>query len=313
MTLKGFNSIFDHTLNNEIQDNLVEFLDWGLLEKGNYFNVTLGETSHDNIDYSLLKPSNNDNFGQGTAWEAFRKNWVWQSGITYNTPPIVSNDNQYPGISGVYVNDTFYPSSSSGTYGHKVDYFNGRIIFNNPIPITSKVQAEYSYKYINVIYANSVPWLREIEYDTLDINSKPYPLLSEMTIQLPAIAVEVVPRRTMKPYQLGGGQFIYTDVLFHCIAEDDLTRNKLVDIISMQNDKTVQMFDSDMIAASGAFPIDYQGCPRSEAMRYPELIDNFPGFSLFLTNMISQNMQMLHSKLYIGVVRSTTEVISLKI
>lgn len=311
--LKGLNSIFDHTLNNEIQDNLVEFFDWGLLEKGNYFNVTLGETSHNNIDYSLLKPSNNDSFEQGVAWDGFRKNWVWQSGITYNPPPIVSNDNEYPGISGVYVNDTFYPSSSSGTYAHKVDYFNGRIIFNNPIPITSKVQAEYSYKYINVIYANSVPWLREIQYDSLDINNKPNPIISEMTVQLPAIAIEVVPRRTMKPYQLGGGQFIYTDILFHCIAEDDLTRNKLVDIVSMQNDKIIQMFDSDVISASGLFPIDYQGSPVSEAMRYPDLIDNFPGFSLVLTNMTSQNMQMLNSQLYIGIVRSTTEVISLKI
>lgn len=42
-SLKGFDSIFDQTLNNELQDNIVEFLDWGLLEKGNYFNVTIGE------------------------------------------------------------------------------------------------------------------------------------------------------------------------------------------------------------------------------------------------------------------------------
>jgi hypothetical protein len=43
LNLKGFTNVFDTTLNNELQDNLVEFLDWGLLEKGNYQNVTLGE------------------------------------------------------------------------------------------------------------------------------------------------------------------------------------------------------------------------------------------------------------------------------
>ena len=43
MSLKGIDNVFVQTLNNEIQDNLIEYFDWGLLEKGNYFNVTLGE------------------------------------------------------------------------------------------------------------------------------------------------------------------------------------------------------------------------------------------------------------------------------
>lgn len=313
MSLKGINSIFDHTLNNEIQDNLIEFFDWGLLEKGNYFNVTLGETSHNNVDYSLLKPSNNENFSTGAAWEGFRKNWVWQSGITYSPPPIVGNDDNFPGISGVYVNDIFYGSNTTGQYQHTVDYFNGRIVFNNPIPLTSKVQAEYSYKYINIIYANSLPWLREIQYDSLNVSDQNKNILAEMQVQLPAIAIEIVPRRTMKPYQLGGGQFIYTDVLFHCIAEDDLTRNKLVDIISMQNDKVIQMFDSDLISSSGAFPINYNGSPNVGALRYPDLISNFKGFSLFLTNINVQSMERINSSLHIGIVRATTEIISLKV
>ena len=61
--------------------------------------------------------------------------------------PIISDSIAIPGISGVYVDDTFYPSDTTGTYSHKVDYFNGRIIFDNAIASTSKVQAEFSYKY----------------------------------------------------------------------------------------------------------------------------------------------------------------------
>ena len=38
--LKGFNSVFENNISNEIQDNMIEFLDWTLLEKGNYFNVS---------------------------------------------------------------------------------------------------------------------------------------------------------------------------------------------------------------------------------------------------------------------------------
>ena len=39
--IKGIDNIFSATPNNEIQDSIIEFLNWGLLEKGNYFNVTL--------------------------------------------------------------------------------------------------------------------------------------------------------------------------------------------------------------------------------------------------------------------------------
>ena len=48
--LKGISGIFDSTLNNDIQDGLVEYFDWALLEKGNYFNVTANETSSNGED-----------------------------------------------------------------------------------------------------------------------------------------------------------------------------------------------------------------------------------------------------------------------
>lgn len=316
--LYGFNSVFSTTLNNDIQDNLVEFFDWGLLERGNYFNATLGELSPRSQDYSLLKLSSNENYPAGSAWEGFRKNWVWQSGITYNPPPLVGNNSNIPGISGIYVNNTFYPSNTSGIYAHKVDYYNGRVIFDNPIPTGSKVQAEHSYKYINVIYASNLPWMREIQYRTLDKSSffndntkGDYELPSEMRVQLPAIAIEIVPSRTFKPYQLGDvGQFIYTDVLFHCIAEDDLTRNKLVDIVSFQNDKIVSLFNTNSIAANNDFPLDFRGYPNPNAKRYPDLISAYNNGTMLLRNTKVQGMEILNSNLYAGIVRMTTEIIT---
>lgn len=316
LNLKGFDSVFDNTIGNEIQDNLIEFLDWALLEKGNYQNVTLGELSPRSKDYSKLKVSSNPNFPSGLAWEGFRKNWVWQSGISYNPPPIVGNNNAIPGISGIYVNNTFYPSSSSGTYAHKVDYYNGRVIFNNPIPTSSTVQVEYSYKYINVIYANSLPWLQEIQYRTADVptsfalnNKGEFNIPAENRIQLPAIAVEIVPRRTFKGYQLGGGQYINTDVLFHCLAEDEFTRNKLVDIVSLQNDKTIRLFNSNSISNSGDFPLDYKGVPVSGALRYPDLIEKYPKSKIRLKNTIVQGINLINSNFYAGIVRITIESI----
>jgi hypothetical protein len=317
LNLKGFNSVFDTTLNNEIQDNLVEFLDWALMEKGNYQNVTLGELSPNGQDYSKLRMADDDNNAStGTVWEGFRKNWIWQSGISHTPSPIVSNNNAIPGISGIYVNDTFYPASTTGVYSHKVDYFHGRIIFDNPIPSGSKVQAEYSYKYINIIYANNLPWIREIQYRSLDFplsfnnnDRGEFDVPPESRVQLPAIAIEVVPRRTLRGYQLGGGQFVDTDVIFHCLAEDEFTRNKLVDIISLQNEKTILMFNSNSIASSGDFPLDYRGVPVSGALRYPDLISKHYRGGLRLKNTTVQGMDLINTNFYAGIVRLTVETI----
>jgi hypothetical protein len=314
VNLKGFNSVFDTTLYNELQDNVVEFLEWSLLQKGNYFNVTLNEENNNGDDYSRLRLSSSINYASGQAWEGFRSNWVWQSGISYNPPPIVGHDISKPGISGIYVDDTFYPTSTSGEYAYKIDYYNGRVIFDDPIPTGSKVQAEYSYKYINIIYSNSLPWISELQYKSLDIpqnfieNKGKFDLPVEARVQLPAIAVELVPKRTLRGYQLGGGQFVSTDILFHCLAEDEHTRNKLMDIISLQNDKTIYMFNSNTLANSGLFPLDYMGCPVSGALQYPYLVDNYSKGPIRFKNSTVQSMQLLND-FYAGIVRLTLESI----
>jgi hypothetical protein len=304
--LKGFNTVFDSTLNNEIQDGIVEYFDWALLEKGNYFNVTLGEISPSGEDYSRLKLSENESFQKGCVWEGFRKNWVWQSGVSFNPPPIVGTNNSKPGISGVYVNSTFYPSTTTGPYSHYVDYYNGRVVFNSPIPTGSIVQAEYSYKWINIIYPDNVPWLRYIQTKTLEpagsVNIPP-----EARIQLPAIAVEIVPVRKFKGYQLGGGQWVYTDVIFHCLAEDEHTRNKLVDIVSLQNNKSIYVFDSNAINSAKEFPIDYRGVPVSGALRYPDLVNKYNGGLLMFTNSVTSDMISYGTDIFGGIVRVTTE------
>ena len=317
--LKGFTTVHQSTTNNDIQDNLVDYFDWGLLEKNNYFNSALGELSPESMDYSRLRVSKSDNFTSGQAWEGFRKNWVWQSGISGvdgHHNPLVGDNNTKPGLSGVWVDDTFHPSNTTGDYAHHIDYFNGRVVFDSAIPTGSKVQAEHSYKYINVIYANNLPWIQELQAKSLamaanfltndkgDVN-----VPQEAKMQLPLIAVEVVPTRTFQGYQLGGGQWIRQDVVFHCIAEDEVTRNKLIDIVSLQNDKTICLFDSNRINSDSKFPIDYRGTPVSGALRYPDLVEAYYGGKLRITKSTVQQMQMIDSNIFGGVVRMTADLI----
>ena len=320
--LKGISGVFDATLNNDIQDGLLEYFDWALLDKGNYFNVTLGELAPNGEDYSRLRLSTNDSYTAGQVWEGFRKNWVWQSGITVPTMtvPIVGTNNQMPGISGVYIDDQFEPTSGVGAWAHHVDYFNGRVIFDSPIATGSVVQAEHSYKYINVMYANNMPWYKEVQARSLepaasflDSDDGPWNIPPENRAQLPLVAIEVVPTRMFKGYQLGGGQWVYTDVLFHCLAEDEVTRNKIVDIISLQNDKTIHLFDSNKVNANSDFPIDYRGTPVPSALRYPDLVETYNSGKLKLGKTVVQNMVMHSSTVFGGVVRITTENVNLNI
>lgn len=320
--LKGFDSVHDYSITNNVEDSLVEFFDWALLEKGNYFNVTRGELSPNGQDMSLLRPVLSGALTPGRVWEGFRSNWVWQSGVSGPNmpPPLVGSDPNFPGISGVYINDTFYPSSTTGVYSHKVDYFKGLVVFNSPIPTGSKVQAEFSYKYINVVYANSVPWLREIQQRTnfptsqfYDASSSPWNISNESRLQLPSIAVEVVPTRKFKPYQLGGGQWIYTDVIFHCIAEDNNTRNTLIDIVSMQNSRSIFSIDGDRLDSEKKFPLDRYGSPVPSALLYPELISNYGAGRFRLGDAKVESMSMIQGDLFGGIVRFTTEAIKTNI
>lgn len=317
--LKGINSVNDATMSNLIQDGLIEYFDYALLDKGNYFNVDFGETGPNGQDYSRLRVSSNDQYASGQVWEGFRSNWVWQSGLSPvdHYPPNVGNDINNQGISGVYINGNFEPSSGVGTYSHHVDYFNGTVVFDNPIPTGSTVQAEYSYKYINVVYANNVPWLREVQKRTtqpttnfLGVNEGSWDMPPESRLQLPAIAVEIVPQTRFKGFQLGGGQMVYKDVIFHCIAEDEYTRNQMIDIISSQNDKNIYVADSNMMDESGVFPLDQNGTPVPSALQYPELIDDYSrGARIRLTKASVQEMFMAQSDLFGGVVRMTAEFI----
>ena len=138
-TLKGFSSMADVDYQNIIQQNLINFFDWGFLDKGAFTNVRLSVADIRGSDRSKLYLVKDPNYTDGTVWSTFRENLVWESGLSCATQPIA--------ISGVYINGAFKTPTTSG-YQHYVDYVNGRVIFTNPLPLNSIVKMEYSFKNI---------------------------------------------------------------------------------------------------------------------------------------------------------------------
>ena len=315
--LTFIDSIGKTTLSQQIQDNLVEFFSWGILDKGGFFNVNAPAVGLYGGNKHQLRLVDDPNYTAGQVWEGFRNNWVWESGLSTATQPIA--------VSGVFVGGNFHPATGVGTYAHHIDYPNGRIIFDSAISTTSTVTAEYSYKWAKVMAANATPWFKEVQLraDRIDSShfsntgSGDWSQLAQTRLQLPAIGIEIVPRRSFKPVELGSlNQWVYTDVLFHILAEDEFTRNKIVDMVSFQNEKTIYMFDIDKIAQSGRFPLDYRGMiseksVASGALNYPNLVtvSGYRDRELRFSSMTVQQMDAINPSLHLGTVRGQTEVI----
>ena len=291
-SLKGFNNINDTDSLTSLEKNIISFLDWGFLEKGAYTNVRLSQTDINSNDRSILRRTTHPNFTTGRVYESYDSNFVWESGITPN-PPIQ--------ISGVYLNNVL-KLPSDATYGHYVDYTNGRVIFNSVVPSSAVVKMEYSFKNILFTTAENVPILRYLQDPTTDLNSPNYSILnsgewaipSEQRGQLPVVAIESTNNSTYKGYQLGSQlQEANTDILIHIFAKDRVTAAKLGSFIKSQNEKTIFMYNIDMMVASGRYSLDYLGRANSGRYIYPDLVkdNNLGGFRYNKLRFTSANLQ----------------------
>lgn len=266
---------FHSTVSDQIESNLESFFDWGFINIGGFGNVTTGTTRpYGSRDASQLRLSYDRNYASGRVWEADRKNWIYQSGYDY-TPSAIN-------ISGVFVDGTFYPSGTTGTYSHTIDYPNGRVIFNSAIPTGSTVKLNYSYKQVQFITTKSNAWLqlqtRTLRGDDSHLDqyaSGVYSIFSQSRVQLPLVVVQVTSDRRYEGFQLGDGtQKTYLRTNFHIFAETEQDKKKLVDIIANQNEKTIRLYDQNLMSAAD-YPLTVSGTLRSGARSYPALVSDF--------------------------------------
>ena len=298
--------------NSELESNLKSFLDWAFLGIGGWFNVTIPTSGAYGGTFDQLRRVDDPAYNAGQIWETPRKDWVWETGATNNGyNPI--------GISGVYINDTLY-GTGDATYGHHYNYPLGRVVFNSPIPSTSTVKLEYSYRNVQTYIADEAPWWDELQYNSMrvddstfsQVSSGNWAILANNRVQMPAVILEVVPRRTFRPYQIGDtSQFITQDVLFHIVAESRWWRNQLVDIISYQKDKPLMLYDTDKVASGNVFPLDYRGMVVSPTSTYDAIVNdkNYQFTQCRITDMGVSEIQSFNTRLHEGTVRASLEVI----
>lgn len=267
---------FGQTMVEEsLKVNAISFFDWGLLNVGAFGNVRLNSSGAYGANLSRLRPVKHPNYADGQVWEAFRANWVWETGITYSTSPI--------SISGVFINGGFVPNGSGGDYAFRLNYPLGYIIFASSLPLNTQVNLEFSYKKV-AIQGDQVPWFRELMAGTYrpdqssftQFGSGQWNSLSQNRLQLPAIVVEVAPQTNFVPAAIGGHFYRDQDVLFHVFAEAPNEANKLRDIIKAQENKTIYLYDVDKVNSSGRYGLFMNGMINPSAYMYPQLLNPQP-------------------------------------
>jgi hypothetical protein len=271
----------------------------GLLEKNGY--ITAGSGLY-GIQETGLMPVSDPRFSDGRVWGGLHSNWVWETGVGASV------------ASGVVVDGTFYPTSSTtGTYAHHIDYPNGKVVFDNAISTSATVACNYDYKYINVTRTDGLNWFKQLQQQVSQSDfpnsSGTFSFLPQNNYQVPAIGIEMGNNRGFQGYQLGGGQWIRTSFYAHCVAEDVYVRDFLVDAVSMQRELSFKMYDLNSIYSSGDFPLTVSGVPISGAKTFPNLVAAHPGRIVRLQEAAVDSIYSLSSRLHVGTVKFTTEII----
>lgn len=299
----------DTLLTSQLESNIKTYLDWGLLEIGGFFNVSDASSGIYGGSFNTLRRVDDPNYTAGQVWETARKDWVWETGTTYSSSPI--------NISGVYVDGILY-GTGHATYGHHYNYPLGRVVFDSAISTSATVRVNHSYRNVQVYIADQAPWWDELQYDSFrvddstfdSVGSGNWQILSNHRVQLPSVVIEAVPRRSFRPYEMGTvGNYVYQDVLFHILAESRWWRNQLVDIISLEKDRTIKLYDNNSIADITGYPLDFRGMRLTDPLMYPNMVDDHFWKNARFFNVSVTEMDAINSRLFRGTVRATMEII----
>ena len=311
-TFNNVTSIGDKLVLEQVEDNLKEFLDWGFLNIGAFVNINVPTTGINNNFVHSLKQTNDPGFTNGRVWQTTHKDIVWETGVIYNG---YSPNN----ISGIYINNLFSPApTGSGSYGYYIDYPNGRVIFNNAI-VNANIGMSYSYRWCQVHKASSSPWWVEIQGDLMSPNPQflqkdkgDFNIPAKQRLQMPCIIIEPISRSELIPHQLGAHDFrINQDFLLHILSERAPDKNKLADIIRLQKEKTILLYDTQKAVQSGVYGLDYRGSKNINGKTYAGLVQdsNLEWNKCFFKDISIMDMETANNSFFWCTIRLTTEVI----
>lgn len=304
-SFKGLVNYGDSLTTTQLETNLSAYIQWGFLNLGGFSSVyKIDDFSYTTevgglrlltqsgseivrsadaakvlnaygVEPAYLRPVTDPNYIDGSVFEGYRQNWIWERNIDYTYQPIA--------ISGVYVDGNFLPNNTSGAYAFNIDYPQGRVVFTSPLSGNPRVSAEYSFKHVRVDLADS-PWFQQIQFNSYRVDDPEFALsgsgawniLAANRVQLPAIIIEPVLKVSRKGYGLGDYTVIHSqDVRFSILAETDFDRKQIHDILIQQEEATIQTFDKDLLFSASGNPLDSNGfLTSSNPLNYKQIVQS---------------------------------------
>lgn len=266
----GVESLNDNFYISCIEDNIKSFLDYGFLNIGGFINITIPTSGLYNNGFHSLKSVEDPGFPSNRVWQSPKKNWVWESGITYK-------DSSPLNISGVIVNNTSYPAPTGNqALSYTLDYANGRVIFNSNIASTSKVSLAYSYKWCQVVKASSNDGFQYLQQLSYQPNTKADAnIIANHRLQMPAVVIETTSKNKSIPYELGSlVSYREQDILLHIYTENINDLNNIMDILRYQKEKTLVCYDIKKVVNSGVYGLNFDGSKNINGLNYAQIIQN---------------------------------------
>lgn len=310
-TFKGVSRISDDFLLNILESNFKNYFDWAFLCIGSWFDSNIDEYNFysSSNQHSMLVPVADESYNDGQVWQSIRKDWVWETGIDFNsTSPIP--------ITGLYIDD-IYHSNDGASY--TINYPEGRVVFDSAQSTTSSIKLNYSYRNIQTYRSNESPWLNIIQYGSFNTASQDitrtedgdWSIGANHRVQLPAIVIESVPRSRSRPYELGNDNLlIEQDIAFYVLAENKNDRNKILDILRLQQDSTIWLYNTNDLAKDDKYPLDHNGNLKSNPLMYPNIVDLYPWRKCWIKNVSLFELDSINPNFHQGLVKATIEIIS---
>lgn len=293
LNFKGINSggFGGYELTDHLQYNLKWFLDWNLLNRGAYGIYEYDSASWYADDESKLHLVPDERYEAGQVWEGAGREWVWESGVSLGSGAVDPFR-----VSGVYIDATFYPITSSGINSHHVDYLNGRIIFDEPKSADDDIRAEFARRSVHVGFADDREF-RDMMLNAVEeflTDSLPSGTTSrEHQIWFPSIFIEVSTGK-QRGMQLGGGQIKTRYVTFHIFADNPSDRNLLMDWMDYQSRTAFWMADLNNIT----FPFDEYGDIVSGVTNWVDMVSANPWKRMRVMDSNPQLINSLNSQIF---------------
>lgn len=306
---KSVNSISQDQLLNILESNFKSFLDWSFLNIGGWIDA---EASNNTLfggwpTFQLIAVED-PSYTNGQVWQGFRKDWIYEKSVIYNGTSPKSLD-------GLYINGTYIPYSSGA---FTINYPLGRIILNSPIDPASIVYMDYSYRIVQTYRANDAPWFQLLQFMSYNTNNPDLQQIGEgewsigghHRVQMPCIIIESLSRSRSRPREIGSaGLILEQDLMFHILSDNKNDRNKLLDILRLQQDLHHWLYNTNDLAQDDKYPLDYNGDLKVAALTYPEILDQYKWRKCWWKNVVLSEVQSPHHRLHQGSIRLTVEII----